>query len=154
MHALSASRKTLIIRFTENAEALLQPAFVAVRIILAQNATTLTIQIRLYRQSEYVWRYDMEIVLLGSTGSIGTQTLDVCRMHNIRVKALSANCNVELLEKQAREFLPEYIAVSDEKYYSDIKTRLSDTNVKVLCGEQSVCELAVMKCERVVNSVV
>ncbi len=96
----------------------------------------------------------MEIVLLGSTGSIGTQTLDVCRMHNIRVKALSANCSVELLEKQAREFLPEYIAVSDEKYYSDIKTRLSDTNVKILCGEQSVCELAVMKCDRVVNSVV
>lgn len=96
----------------------------------------------------------MNIVLLGSTGSIGTQTLDICRMHNIRVKALSANSNIELLENQAREFLPEYIAVSDEKYYSDIKTRLSDLSVKILCGEESVCELAELSCDRVVNSVV
>ncbi len=96
----------------------------------------------------------MEIVLLGSTGSIGTQTLDVCRKHNIKVKALSANCSVELLENQAREFLPEYITVSDEKYYSDIKTRLADTSIKILCKEESVCELAALKCDRVVNSVV
>ncbi|MCH5203603.1 MAG: 1-deoxy-D-xylulose-5-phosphate reductoisomerase [Oscillospiraceae bacterium] len=96
----------------------------------------------------------MDVVLLGSTGSIGTQTLDVCRMHNIKVKALSANCSVELLETQAREFLPEYIAVSDEKYYHDIKTRLSDLNVKILCGDESVCELAALKCGRVVNAVV
>lgn len=96
----------------------------------------------------------MEIVLLGSTGSIGTQTLDVCKMHNIKIKALSANKNTKLLEKQAREFLPEYIAVSDEKYYGDIKTRLSDTSIKILCGENSVCELAALNCDRVVNSVV
>ncbi|MCH5195228.1 MAG: 1-deoxy-D-xylulose-5-phosphate reductoisomerase [Oscillospiraceae bacterium] len=96
----------------------------------------------------------MDIVLLGSTGSIGTQTLDVCRMHNIRVKALSANSNIELLEKQTREFLPEYISVFDEKYYSDIKIRLADINVKILCGEESACELAALKCDRVVNSVV
>ena len=96
----------------------------------------------------------MEIVLLGSTGSIGTQTLDVCKMHNIKIKALSANKNTKLLEKQAREFLPEYIAVSDEKYYGDIKTRLSDTSIKILCGDNSVCELAALNCDRVVNSVV
>lgn len=96
----------------------------------------------------------MEIVLLGSTGSIGTQTLDVCRMHNIKVKALSANSSVELLEKQAREFLPEYIAVSDENYYGDIKNRLSDMNVRILCGAEAVCELASLPCDRVVNSVV
>lgn len=96
----------------------------------------------------------MEIVLLGSTGSIGTQTLDVCRTHSIKVKALSANSSVELLEKQAREFLPEYIAVSDEKYYSDIKTRLSDLNIRILCGENALCELAALPCDRVVNSVV
>lgn len=96
----------------------------------------------------------MEIVLLGSTGSIGTQTLDVCRKHNIKIKALSANCSVELLENQAREFLPKYIAVSDEKYYSDIKMRLADTSIKILCKEESVCELAALKCDRVVNSVV
>ena len=67
----------------------------------------------------------MEIVLLGSTGSIGTQTLDVCRMHNIKVKALSANNSIEILEKQAREFCPEYIAVSDEKYYGESKLFIS-----------------------------
>lgn len=96
----------------------------------------------------------MEIVLLGSTGSIGTQTLDVCRMHNIRVKALSANSSIEILEKQAREFGPEYIAVSDEKYYGEIKSLLSDTDIKILCGEEAVCELAQLKCDRVVNAVV
>ncbi len=96
----------------------------------------------------------MEIVLLGSTGSIGTQTLDVCRMHNIKVKALSANSSIEILEKQAREFCPEYIAVSDEKYYGEIKSLLSDTNIKILCGEEAVCELAQLKCDRVVNAIV
>ena len=96
----------------------------------------------------------MEIVLLGSTGSIGTQTLDVCRMHNIKVKALSANSSIEILEKQAREFCPEYIAVSDEKYYGEIKSLLSDTNIKILCGDEAVCELAQLKCDRVVNAVV
>ncbi len=96
----------------------------------------------------------MEIVLLGSTGSIGTQTLDVCRMHNIRVKALSANSSIEILEKQAREFCPEYIAVSDEKYYGEIKNLLFDTDIKILCGEEAVCELARLKCDRVVNAVV
>ena len=96
----------------------------------------------------------MEIVLLGSTGSIGTQTLDVCRMHNIKVKALSANSSIEILEKQAREFCPEYIAVSDEKYYGEIKSLLSDTNIKILCGDEAVCELAQLKCDKVVNAVV
>lgn len=95
-----------------------------------------------------------DIVLLGSTGSIGTQTLDVCRAHNIRVKALSANKSVELLEKQAREFSPEYVAVSDEKYYGELKTRLSDTDTKILCGMESLCELAAFPCGKVVNSVV
>ena len=96
----------------------------------------------------------MEIVLLGSTGSIGTQTLDVCRMQNIKVKALSANSSIEILEKQAREFCPEYIAVSDEKYYGEIKSLLSDTNIKILCGDEAVCELAQLKCDKVVNAVV
>lgn len=95
-----------------------------------------------------------DIVLLGSTGSIGTQTLDVCRAHNIRVKALSANSSVELLEKQAREFSPEYIAVSDKKYYGEIKSRLADTDIKILCGTEGLCELAALSCRKVVNSVV
>ncbi|MDE7362600.1 MAG: 1-deoxy-D-xylulose-5-phosphate reductoisomerase [Oscillospiraceae bacterium] len=92
-----------------------------------------------------------DIVLLGSTGSIGTQTLDVCRAHNIRVKALSANSNVDLLERQAREFRPEYAAVADESCYADLKTRLADTDIKVISG---INELAALKCGRVVNAVV
>lgn len=95
-----------------------------------------------------------DIVLLGSTGSIGTQTLDVCRAHNIKVRALSANGNIELLERQAREFRPEYVAVADESRYGDLKTRLADTDIKVMSGNNGVRELAALKCGRVVNSVV
>lgn len=96
----------------------------------------------------------MEIVLLGSTGSIGTQTSDVCRAHNIRIKALSAHHNLDLLEKQAREFLPEYVAVSDESNFGEIKSRLADTNIKILAGSDGLCELAALPCDKVVNAVV
>ncbi len=95
-----------------------------------------------------------DIVLLGSTGSIGTQTLDVCRAHNIRVRALSANSSTELLERQVREFRPEYVAIADEKYFNDIKARLADTDIKVLSGIEGLRELAALKCGRVVNAVV
>ena len=94
------------------------------------------------------------IVILGSTGSIGTQTLDVCRMHRFGVRALSAGSNTELLEKQAREFHPEYVCIFNENAFSDMKQRLSDTNVKVLCGMEGLCELARLDCDIVVNSVV
>lgn len=94
------------------------------------------------------------IVILGSTGSIGTQTLDVCRMHGFGVKALSAGSNVELLEKQAREFRPEYVCIFHEEFYTDMKQRLSDTDIKVLCGMDGLCELARLECDIVVNSVV
>ncbi len=94
------------------------------------------------------------IVILGSTGSIGTQTLDVCRMHGFGVRALSAGSNTELLEKQAREFHPEYVCIFNENAFSDMKQRLSDTNVKVLSGMEGLCELARLDCDIVVNSVV
>lgn len=94
------------------------------------------------------------IVLLGSTGSIGTQTLDVCRANKIKVKALSANTSTELLEKQAREFSPEYVCVYDEKYYPDMKSRLADTEIKVTTGMDGLCVLARLDCDKVVNSVV
>lgn len=94
------------------------------------------------------------IVLLGSTGSIGTQTLDVCRMHGFTVKALSAGSNTELLEKQAREFNPEYVCIFSNNKFADMKQRLSDTSIKVLCGMDGLCELARLDCDIVVNSVV
>lgn len=95
-----------------------------------------------------------DIVLLGSTGSIGTQTLDVCRAHGFGVKALSANANTSLLEQQARAFSPEYVCVCDSAAYSDIKIRLADTPIKVLFGVEGLCELAKLECFRVVNAVV
>ena len=94
------------------------------------------------------------IVILGSTGSIGTQTLDVCRMHGFGVKALSASTNTAQLEKQAREFKPEYVCDYSESSYSDMKQRLADTEIKVLCGMEGLCELARLDCDIVVNSVV
>lgn len=94
------------------------------------------------------------IALLGSTGSIGTQTLDVCRMHGIRPIALCAAKNTALLEKQAREFMPEAVCIYDENRYSDMKQRLSDTDIKVLCGMDGLCETATLKTDAVVNSVV
>lgn len=95
-----------------------------------------------------------KIVLLGSTGSIGTQTLDVCRAHNIGVRALSAHSDTELLEKQAREFSPEYAVIADESLLGDLKTRLADTDVKVLGGEKGLCEVAALPKCRVVNAIV
>lgn len=94
------------------------------------------------------------IVILGSTGSIGTQTLDVCRMHGFGVTALSAASNTELLEKQAREFHPSHVCIYNESAYSDMKQRLADTDIKVLCGMEGLCELARLDCDIVVNSVV
>ena len=95
-----------------------------------------------------------EIVLLGSTGSIGTQTLEVAKLHNIRIKALSAGNNAKLLAAQAREFMPEYVCISDESKYSDLKVMLSDTDIKVLCGKDSLCEMASLTCDITVNAIV
>ncbi len=95
-----------------------------------------------------------DIVLLGSTGSIGLQTLDVCRAHNIRVKGLSANTSVDTLEQQAREFSPDYVCIMDESHYGELKTRLADTDVFVLKGMRGLCRLAQLPCDTVVNAVV
>lgn len=94
------------------------------------------------------------IVLLGSTGSIGKQTLEVCAAHNTEVRALSANTDVELLEQQAREFSPEYAVIADETRYGDLKQRLADTDVKVLAGEKGLCEISALPKCKVVNAIV
>ena len=95
-----------------------------------------------------------EIVLLGSTGSIGTQTLEVAKLHNIKIKALAAKSNVKLLADQAREIMPEYVCIDDESRYSDLKVMLSDTDIKVLCGKECICELAALTCDTTVNAIV
>jgi 1-deoxy-D-xylulose-5-phosphate reductoisomerase len=96
----------------------------------------------------------MDIVLLGSTGSIGLQTLDVARRHKIGIKALAARSSAQALELQAREFKSGYVCIYDESLYSDLKTRLADTEVNVLCGKEGLCELASLECDTVMNAVV
>ena len=94
------------------------------------------------------------LTVLGSTGSIGSQTLEVARMHGYRIKGLSANNNARLIEKQAREFCPEFVCINDEKAFNDIKIRLADTDIKLLKGREGLCELAAEKCDMLINSVV
>ncbi len=95
------------------------------------------------------------INLLGSTGSIGVQTLDVAREHNYEIKALTAYSNVDIIEKQIREFKPEYAALVDEKAAKDLKDRVRDLPVKVLSGLEGVSFCAAEgKGEITLNSVV
>ena len=85
------------------------------------------------------------IAILGSTGSIGTQTLDVVRKNNdLRVVAVSAGKSVEKLEEQIREFHPLLAAVWDEKAAEDLKIRIADTTTKVVRGMDGLLELASM----------
>ena len=86
-----------------------------------------------------------KIAILGSTGSIGTQTLDVVRANgDIEVLGISAGRNVKMLEEQAREFHPKLIAVWDENAASDLAVRLKDMDVKILSGMEGLLELARM----------
>ena len=85
------------------------------------------------------------IAILGSTGSIGTQTLDVARKNeDLRVVAVSAGKSVEKLEEQIREFHPLLAAIWDEKAARDLKTRIADTDTKVVSGMEGLLELASM----------
>lgn len=86
-----------------------------------------------------------KIAILGSTGSIGTQTLDVVRANgDIEVLGISAGRNVKMLEEQAREFHPQLIAVWDENAAKDLAVRLSDMDVKIVSGMEGLLELARM----------
>lgn len=78
------------------------------------------------------------INLLGSTGSIGLQTLDVARARNYKIEALAAYSDVEGIEKQIREFKPKYAALVDENAAKDLKIRVADTDVTVLSGLEGV----------------
>ena len=95
------------------------------------------------------------IAVLGSTGSIGRQTLECAEKLNIRVSAMSACLSVELAEQQARKFRPEIFAMSDEGAANDLRERLRDTSVRVVSGEDGVCEAASEKnAKAVVTAVV
>ncbi|MDY2594918.1 MAG: 1-deoxy-D-xylulose-5-phosphate reductoisomerase [Oliverpabstia sp.] len=86
------------------------------------------------------------IAILGSTGSIGTQTLEVVRENgDITVAALSAGSNITLLEQQVREFSPRLVAVWNPEKAVELKTRLADMKVKVVSGMEGLLELAVLE---------
>lgn len=83
------------------------------------------------------------ISILGSTGSIGTQTLDVARANgDIRVEALAAHGNIELLEAQIREFHPRTVCVYDEAKAAELKIKVADTGTKVYAGQEGLIEVA------------
>ena len=94
------------------------------------------------------------MVILGSTGSIGTQALDVARLRNFTVRALTSNSNIDLLEEQIREFKPEIAAVADESRAAELRTKVADTSTRVLGGEEGICAAAQLNADKVLNSIV
>lgn len=84
-----------------------------------------------------------QICILGSTGSIGTQALDVIRQHLdlYEAYALTANDSVEKLAEQAREFNPAAVVIANEARYEELKAKLADTDVKVYAGHKALCEI-------------
>ncbi len=100
--------------------------------------------------------FEHKITILGSTGSIGTQTLDIARVYKgIKVCAMSAYGNIELLERQTREFLPDIVCVVDEEKAKQFKINISDLDVKVVSGKEGLNEVASYeKSQTVVTAVV
>ena len=93
--------------------------------------------------------------ILGSTGSIGRQTLEVAEQMGLRIGALTANCSVELMEEQIRKFRPELAVMTDEASARELRIRVSDTNTKVLSGFDALIEAAALPAaDTVVTAVV
>lgn len=91
------------------------------------------------------------ITILGSTGSIGTQTLDIVRANkDLNVVAIAAGSNVKKLEEQVREFRPEIVCVYNENAASDLKVAIADTNVKVVSGMEGLIETAIYETSQIV----
>ena len=87
-----------------------------------------------------------QIAILGSTGSIGTQTLDVVRQHpeEFSVYALSAHRSLDLLIQQALEFNPAVVCIADENLYQPLREALSDLPIQVMAGEKAIAEMVTM----------
>lgn len=95
------------------------------------------------------------ISILGCTGSIGTQAIEVIRKLNIKVLALASNSNIKLLEDQIREFKPELVSVYDEKSAYQLKQNIKDLDVNIVTGIDGLCEVARFKgSDLVLNSIV
>lgn len=85
------------------------------------------------------------ILILGSTGSIGTQALEVCDEINYNISGLTAHSNIKLLEEQARRFNPNIVCIYDDKYFKDLKFNLRDTNIKILSKMEGILECCAMQ---------
>lgn len=112
-----------------------------------------------YRKGRFLYSQRGEamktISLIGSTGSIGVQTLEVCSKHNIKVKAIAAKKSVRLLAEQAHRFSAEYVCVYDKDKYDELKLLMSDTNAEISCGMEGLCKAAELDgADLFVNSVV
>jgi len=95
------------------------------------------------------------VAVLGSTGSIGTQTLEIARANkDINITALAAGKNIELLEKQIREFKPELVAVWDEAKAGELRENIKDLDIKVLSGMEGLIEVSVLDCTDIVLTAV
>lgn len=95
------------------------------------------------------------VSILGSTGSIGTQALDVCEKQGFNIVALAAHSSLKLLCEQVRKFKPSYVCIYNEEKYSELKQNLSDMDVEVLCGMDGLCRIAsLVENDIVLNSVV
>lgn len=96
-----------------------------------------------------------KITIIGSTGSIGTQTLDICRDYNIKVLGLSSYSNIDLLEKQIREFLPKVVCVVNKERAAELAVKVKDLDVKIVSGEEGLLEVATVNgAEGIVTAVV
>ncbi|MDF3005544.1 MAG: 1-deoxy-D-xylulose-5-phosphate reductoisomerase [Oscillospiraceae bacterium] len=95
-----------------------------------------------------------QLTILGATGSIGTQALDVAKNLNMSVYGLSAHQNTALLEQQARAFHPRCVAIGEAALYKTLKTALADTDIVVTAGPDAVTELAAHPVQLVLNAVV
>lgn len=95
------------------------------------------------------------MTILGSTGSIGTQALEVAAKHNIKVKALAANSDVEKLAAQAKELLPERVCIYREEKKTELEKLLDGTGIKISTGMEGLKEIARMDgVDIMLNSVV
>ncbi len=95
------------------------------------------------------------VSVLGSTGSVGRQTMDVCALHSLTVDGIAGGSNITLLEEQIRRFSPRLCAVADEAAAQLLKIAVADTNTKVVAGNDGILEVAAAEAPRTVfNSII
>ena len=82
-----------------------------------------------------------DLIVLGSTGSVGEQAVDIARAHNIPLRAVTAHRSVATVEAQIREFHPDFAVLTDEAAAADLRVRVADTDTRVLCGFEGITEM-------------